>query len=1370
MEEVGVSKVPQRISDDHNFGITPFGVFCFECGVPIGKGLGENVEAALRVHVRRKHNNVPIDTTSFISDSLMKAISNQFCHTRNYDLWIREKGIERYKCTCGVVFCKKSNYQRHAKKAEKDHPESSHCLTNVKTVMSVCGRVIEETKIKEMMGRSVMVVDTNTSIDFIPIQMKNEKWITMQLADIKKLFAPYKRPNESLDPYLASLKLVTIHQNGPVIGSITSSLNLIDDDRSKNDKSLNFFMDCTEKWVKNYCREHVRVLDGQTRFHLQSYFDESVLVNPGYKLNFNMRENEDVILKEVMLIIEFSWKLHENGSCGDILASTITEIKKEIIQSEKYYDGIASDTAVEAMIQGLLIQRYLYSILIETMDNAFFLLFGHHIIMLRLFKVNKAHTVENDGNKLSMRSCGEFGSNISLHIHIYRLATASLLACTERKCWDGILNKAKNAPLCHMVSPLINQTKAMNNEKLDVRNKQLKDNGDIIIDDFYFHKSKWSMLIPNLCKLFDDVLNDIFVGLDWKLFADVSNEVHVSRMNDDDQFEKHQIFHYEYYVDVNGKLIKDCDLDLVTGLGVDSINRLNALAMLSLHGLGLGATRIAELYRIFLHQITWKNNAFYYVTVSNKRPSADVNMKKHVQHKVPIEISRYLLLFDTVAMTLSKGRETFIMPTSNDLDIDYSENTYFYNYFAKLMDLSSNCSGLVMRHLYTSICNYIFPSNNSTTKNSITTIAAMAEMSGHTLETHEMYYSTSIDKEGFFEKYHQCLGSNVFNHSSKAMNSMKYIDEDQLKNTLKIVYGTNAEYFSDLQREIIFDSANNYFQHSFCALGCGGGKSLSWIIPTLKRVHDGTRTNMTIVIIPYCFLVQHHYLHCVNLSNATRKFSVEYLIGSDISEQVFPNCLRDYQSLPSIIFVSLEAIAKLLICHFHFMKEIVEESLINKIFIDECHTLLTETNFRNKYFELTKLAALGVPIMSMSGSFPTKFISSYTKYMFNDCSNIPGKMFIDESLFGTQELSLRVIQTSNYLQATVSCIVDFLGKHSGYNIHVIVSTTDEGHFIRDILEKKHIDVEFIHSGSDDQDQVASKWGNNQLKVLISTTLGLVGNESINTQLVCIVGLLYDLLSVIQAMGRIRPNRRNDDSSMYIFIPTELKRQLHLDSIDSKINFTQLKSNKIIDSNCEDYYHKCMTATSVYEWITKDIGCRLVSLSRRLGYKGRTCKKCDNCTSTNINKASKLKHHNLRVWNKEKEYARDILERLKRYCLVCKKRSCIGICIVSNSASLQCFHCLGKHRARECKNDYKRILKDKACFSCYAYNMSQSDNHDYNTCSKDGQIKERLRGLIHYAYKEQRKKGVNISYINYLAGIYSSERSYIKFLYSFRQIT
>ena len=103
--------------------------------------------------------------------------------------------------------------------------------------------------------------------------------------------------------------------------------------------------------------------------------------------------------------------------------------------------------------------------------------------------------------------------------------------------------------------------------------------------------------------------------------------------------------------------------------------------------------------------------------------------------------------------------------------------------------------------------------------------------------------------------------------------------------------------------------------HCLCGIGCGGGKSLAWILPIIQRTISGCTSKMNIVIIPYCFLLKHHYTATTELIQATHNFNVEALTGRDIEDNILPNYLRDRETLPALLFISLEGIAKLLKYH-----------------------------------------------------------------------------------------------------------------------------------------------------------------------------------------------------------------------------------------------------------------------------------------------------------------------------------------------------------------------------------------------------------------------------------------------------------------------
>ena len=87
----------------------------------------------------------------------------------------------------------------------------------------------------------------------------------------------------------------------------------------------------------------------------------------------------------------------------------------------------------------------------------------------------------------------------------------------------------------------------MQRTKIDKRKKQLKLNGDIMIDNNYFPKSKWSMLIPKIGRMFDSILDDIIIGSSLKNLANINVPINVNRLERDTaNVSKDMIMHYQF--------------------------------------------------------------------------------------------------------------------------------------------------------------------------------------------------------------------------------------------------------------------------------------------------------------------------------------------------------------------------------------------------------------------------------------------------------------------------------------------------------------------------------------------------------------------------------------------------------------------------------------------------------------------------------------------------------------------------------------------------------------------------------------------------------------------------------------------------------
>ena len=486
---------------------------------------------------------------------------------------------------------------------------------------------------------------------------------------------------------------------------------------------------------------------------------------------------------------------------------------------------------------------------------------------------------------------------------------------------------------------------------------------------------------------------------------------------------------------------------------------------------------------------------------------------------------------------------------SDDIDDSYKNDSFFRD-FSAMFKLGNNCSCLIMRHLYTSICNYLFPSNgNNINSGRVSTVNDVAEMSGHSAETHDAYYSSGVNKEAMFDKYHEGIGAEIILREENA-NTQTLATEMDALHCVKNLFGMNANFLSDLQERMVLDACNNVTKHTFCSIGCGGGKSVSWMIPSLRQRIERSMLKVSIVVIPYCFLLDHHVGSTKKSVGQCSNISVESLKGRQIEDNLLPNILRDKDTLPSILFVSLEAIRKLVEHHWYYLEQLQNEDRIFKIYIDECHTILSELSFRSSYTCLSKLAKLNIPVAVFSGSFQRGFIRDFMKFMFGSKELGLYNLYIDLQIFGDRLMRMNHVASDRYMNDCCSAVEKFANNHDKSNIHIIVSTKNEGeqvvsintmrfvcndihyvfdipianniqslsnfagHTIYNLLMGKKISCKYIDSESTDQTLVASEWNNDSLKVLITTTIGLVGNESSRTQMVCIVGLLYNLPSIV----------------------------------------------------------------------------------------------------------------------------------------------------------------------------------------------------------------------------------------------------------------
>ncbi len=334
----------------------------------------------------------------------------------------------------------------------------------------------------------------------------------------------------------------------------------------------------------------------------------------------------------------------------------------------------------------------------------------------------------------------------------------------------------------------------------------------------------------------------------------------------------------------------------------------------------------------------------------------------------------------------------------------------------------------------------------------------------------------------------------------------------------------------------------------------------------------------------------------------------------------------------------------------------------------------------------------------------------------------------------------------------------------------------QGEAIYRNLKTSEYSCEYIYSGSERQLEIAKMWNSDSLRILISTTIGLVGNESTMTQTVCIVGLLYNLPSIIQSIGRIRAQRRNEKSECTIFTDVNYKYKLDDAVAKSNADCEQLIGCNLLERANMGKYFKSMTMNAVNGWLFHDQGCRIASLSARLGYVHNKCQQCDRCTNTSVNRCTILRKNRINLNNTRRKEGIRLLQLMKTMCVVCNKARCEGSCVVGGiqlgrrKGSYVCFKCLGPHLSRDCRKAYQIALTNKACYRCFQYNYCDEVRHDFSVCKDDGGIKDRLKALIQHDFcdkNEHLRKEDKISFSSHVSGIYASADTFFAFLYRYR---
>jgi hypothetical protein len=199
----------------------------------------------------------------------------------------------------------------------------------------------------------------------------------------------------------------------------------------------------------------------------------------------------------------------------------------------------------------------------------------------------------------------------------------------------------------------------------------------------------------------------------------------------------------------------------------------------------------------------------------------------------------------------------------------------------------------------------------------------------------------------------------------------------------------------------------------------------------------------------------------------------------------------------------------------------------DRIIIDEVHTIFSESRFRSSFKVYEWLPSLGVPIIALSGSLPLFVLPTLSPLSLKLCLSQKSDMsdchiIHCENIVGVFPEGFKI---------TVEMRIEYTTKgqcSSQDAIHVYTDVKENTMTIyKNLCKTFRCRLVTAESTQQDQMKIAEDWSNSSFRVLVSTSIGLVGNENLNRKYIACAGYLHNNMQVIQAIWRLRPAMSED---------------------------------------------------------------------------------------------------------------------------------------------------------------------------------------------------------------------------------------------------
>ena len=1167
--------------------VTPFGIYCNLCNqsLPIARGL-------------RTHSDIHSGTGAINNTQAVRAIKERQGELRcafsnDYTTFFINSTSSSKRWFCGECYRtwkSKQGWQRHQRDGKRGPTQANGCNTGrelcLETFATKCGNYGP----KSFPTTSLVVVGRESFADSIS-QVTMESTTTdvestlpplLMISDkaSEDILAPFVREDESAEALATIYKPLLDNNFEATMKELVELSSENGGGQETMPPVLRKWLEVGAEWLQNYAASHILQLPANSRFTL-ARFEQREYADPdsgelsGRADGFTLRRGISRLTGELKAMLRFLF--YYRTSIFDY-----------------YKQTKIGETSVDELIRLAVVPKILKTAMEEKTDCV------TSLPVVCVYACSRGFRLDSNG--LGMYECGWHASRISSILHLLRAGVCGYL-CTEQgamwesKCTATTMEISRGC-VTNRLSPWIRHLRSHHDSKAVAVINTVNANNDITVRVHVFQRRIYSRLIEICLRKAKAAFGQIFVGDDWEVV-----------------FEPSKIFVGDwaglvgaYCLPTNGKGGRQLSELCIVEQGADaSISLVRAIMEFAFCALGYGSARHSEVERMLISHTSFHNNFVYYQTESWKQASSKTSFKKRkVQRRLSYSMSRCLLLHRVIATTrypASNAPKQLLFPGTTD----YSMTDLVRDMF----ELDFTPSAGDVRQFITSLVDVLDCSTDGT----LVSNDQDSMKSCHSTATARKYYSTySMDKEeSGYDSYHKKLGEPILETPEAGV--LPFSAEDLLL-ALDRLLGSSGkgEYRSEGQRQMVDWAANTDARHSIAGLPCGGGKSMSYLVPALAAVLGCRhRRKVRFVVLPYKFLLGHMVEDATSRlgEGVAEEVGVAAYTGTDIAGDKELPCALTTGNPPRLVFLTLDAAANLLRFYCVFVQGLHRVHGV-QIILDEVQQLFGECNFRDKWVDIRLAASVGAPIMCLSGSLPDLLMPSVASFLrLMPTAAEVSKAQLSSRLnvvwtknFVGENFSFNVVQTHEVVDAIVGFVKEVRGA-----VHVLCAT-------RAMVErlKEHFGATCMtatsESSSEDQASVGKMWRLSHRDILVTTTVGLVGIENPKCQTIVVAGVLFNASSLVQAIGRLRPGQRGPDTSIRVFTTPIGDRHVEAALVESEKSWHEVRRQLELDNTVEAIFKDAFTTSGLLDVLKTTTECHLQLLCRKLG--DGTCRPCGRC--------------------------------------------------------------------------------------------------------------------------------------------------------------